>query len=103
MASSRSEHLWPRPGSYRPNERDLAQMRDLEWCYGNADIMAHYAGQIVAVHNQALWGAGADYVEALNAARAKAGCPSPDDLSFITIPWTLDFIDDGPEQFEILG
>ena len=58
---------------------------DWHWATFDPEVHAQYAGRIVAVYKQHVWGVGKDGVEALADARSKPGCPVGD-LVMVNVP-----------------
>jgi len=82
-------------------EAELQQERDWKWVLGDRGRLQQYAGQIVAVYRETVWGVGRDHVAAVeNAAAAleKAagtpGVPSRDELSFVVVPDWVSYFED---------
>jgi hypothetical protein len=83
-----------RPGVVEPaSEEQLRQLREHDWCLRQPDILRKYAGQVVAVYREKVWGHGADHgtaidsaAAALQAATDEAGAPSLDELTYIVVP-----------------
>jgi hypothetical protein len=83
-----------RPGLIEPaSEEQIRQLREHDWCLRQPDILKQFAGQVVAVHGEKVWGHGPDHATAIDCAEAalrdtkgEHGVPSSDDLTYIVIP-----------------
>jgi hypothetical protein len=83
-----------RPGVVEPATEDqLRQLREHDRCLRNPDILARFAGQVVAVHDERVWGHGPDHGTAidsaeanLRAAESEDGAPSPEELTYVVVP-----------------
>ena len=68
----------------RLDERELALSADYDWALEDAELPKTYGGQVVAVSNRRVWGAGRTRTQARNAAK-EAGCPDSEDLALVPI------------------
>jgi hypothetical protein len=68
-------------------ERQLSQ--DYDWCLQDPAIQRTYAGQVVAVHQKKVWGAGKTHGEATQAALGQPGCPPREALAKVVIEGTV--------------
>lgn len=59
---------------------------DYEWCLNDPDVRRQYGGQVVAAHQRRIWGAGANHLDALDAALQEPGCPHRKCLVFVVVP-----------------
>jgi len=59
---------------------------DYEWCLNDPDVRRQYGGQVVAAHQRRIWGAGANHLDALDAALQEPGCPHRKYLVFVVVP-----------------
>jgi hypothetical protein len=83
----------PAPEDIQPmTEEMLQQERDHNWVLRDPEKLKLYAGQIVAVCRETVWGAGRDPASvmasataALEKAAGTPGIPSIDDLSFVVV------------------
>jgi hypothetical protein len=82
----------PPPGANRVfsdlDERECQLRDDYEWCLHDPAIQAAYAGQVVAVHQKKVWGAGTTHADATQAALAQPGCPPREALVKVYIEGT---------------
>jgi hypothetical protein len=67
------------------SERERQLRADYEWVLHDADIQRQYAGQVVAVHDRKVWGAGKTHATALQAARRRRGCPPQESLAKVFV------------------
>jgi hypothetical protein len=67
------------------DERERQLREDYEWCLRDAEAQRAYAGQVVAVHQKKVWGAGKTHGEALQAALARPGCPPRECLAKVFV------------------
>lgn len=65
---------------------ELGRDRDARWLWAEADIRRQYAGQLVAVCDQIIWGNGPDLATALAVAESKPGCPPADAMYLESLP-----------------
>jgi hypothetical protein len=70
------------------NDQERQLRDDYDWCLRDPAIQAEYAGQVVAVHQQKVWGAGKTHGEATQAALAQPGCPPHEALARVYIEGT---------------
>ena len=90
----------PRVLETRPlTEDELQQERDHRWILGDRQRLQQYAGQIVAVYREIVWGVGRDHVTvranasaALKQAAGTPGLPAVDDLSFVVVPDWFNYV-----------
>lgn len=59
---------------------------DYEWCLHDIEVRRQYAYQVVAAHRRRIWGAGANHLEAFNAALEQSDCPPRKFLVFVVVP-----------------
>jgi hypothetical protein len=79
-------------------EEELRQIHDHDWLLSDPQRLKQYAGQIVAVYRETVWGVGANHIALLENATAAIqraagtpGVPSVDDLSIVVVPdWFAD-------------
>jgi hypothetical protein len=67
-------------------EEEKKMNEDYEWCLHDPDVRRQYGDQVVAAHQRRIWGAGANHLEALNAALQEPGCPHRKCLVFVVVP-----------------
>ena len=65
---------------------ESARDRDARWLWTEAEIRRQYAGQIVAVRDQVIWGNGPDLTTALAVAEAKPGCQPVEGMYLESVP-----------------
>ena len=90
----RDSSPYVRPGVVEPaSEEQLRQLREHDWCLRQPDILSKFAGQVIAVYNENVWGHGPDHGTAIDSAEAalreaksEDGAPSPDELTYIVVP-----------------
>ena len=70
---------------------ESARDRDARWLWTEAEIRRQYAGQIVAVRDQVIWGNGPDLTTALAVAEAKPGCPPVEGMYLESVPEIREF------------
>ncbi len=84
----------PSPEDIRPlTTEELRQIHDHDWLLRDPQRLKQYAGKIVAVYNETVWGVGRDdaavfenATETLRQAAGKPGTPSIDDLVIVVVP-----------------
>jgi hypothetical protein len=95
MSTEPDGHRWrPSPEDIQPMTEDmLRQERDWRWALSDRERRLKYAGQIVAVYCETVWGVGRDHptvmanaLAALEKAAGKPGVPTVDDLTFVVMP-----------------
>jgi len=59
---------------------------DFSWAWNDLEVQRRYAGRVVAVAGQRVWGAGVDEDAAWEEARRQVGCPPEDKLVFVPVP-----------------
>lgn len=82
------------PGTVRPLTADeRRQVEDHDWCLSRWDQLPQYAGQVVAVYRQQIWGFGPDDAAAIRCAEqtlaeraGQEGLPALDDLIYVVVP-----------------
>jgi hypothetical protein len=67
------------------NERERRVWADHEWVLHDAGLQRQYAGQVVAVHDRRVWGAGKTHQAALNDALSRPGCPPRGELATVAV------------------
>jgi hypothetical protein len=67
-------------------EEEKKMNEDYEWCLHDPDVRRQYGGQVVAAHQRRIWGAGANHLDALDAALQEPGCPHRKCLVFVVVP-----------------
>ena len=67
------------------NERERRLWADHEWVLHDAEVQRRYAGQVVAVHDRRVWGAGKTHQAALNDALSRPGCPPRGELATVAV------------------
>ena len=83
-----------RPGVVEPaSEEQLRQLHEHDWCLRQPEILRKFAGKVVAVYNERVWGHGPDHGTAIDSAEAalreaknEDEAPSPDELTYIVVP-----------------
>jgi hypothetical protein len=68
------------------DERERQIDADYAWCLTDSAVQQSHGGQVVAVHERRIWGAGKNHAAAWKAARRERGCPPHDDLVFVVVP-----------------
>ena len=72
------------------------------WAMGDEQVRAAHGGRVVVVVRQAVWGSGANSIEAAADAESKPGCPPFHEFTFVSVPQgdedSLDpmFLDEWP-------
>jgi hypothetical protein len=75
------------PSSVSPlTEQEQQIHADYEWALRDPGVRRLHGGQVVAVHQSKVWGAGADHGAALKAALATPGCPQRQALALVVVP-----------------
>jgi hypothetical protein len=74
-------------------EEMLQQERDHEWVLRDPRRLKQYAGQIVAVYRETVWGVGLDHptvmanaTATIQQAAGRPSVPSVDDVTFVVVP-----------------
>lgn len=67
-------------------EEEKKMNEDYEWCLHDLEVRRQYGGQVVAAHLRRVWGAGANHLDALDAALQEPGCPHRHYLVFVVVP-----------------
>jgi hypothetical protein len=65
-----------------PEPEDMTA--DFNWAMADPEVRQLYGGQVVAVRNRKVWGAGKSYQAAYEQACLAPGCPA-DDLVFVIV------------------
>jgi hypothetical protein len=86
-------------------EEELQQDRDWEWCMTQPEILKKYAGQVVVVYREKVWGHGSDHLEALQDAMmtilrttTPETAPPRRWLTFIAVPEPMPSAKDYPPR-----
>ena len=74
-----------RRSSLKVDEREAQIRADYEWCLHSSDVQQAYAGKVVAVHRQRIWGVGKNHQAAVKAALGCAGCPPQEQLALVFV------------------
>jgi len=67
-------------------EEEKKMNEDYEWCLNDPEVRRQYGGQVVAAHQRRVWGAGANHLDALDAALQEPGCPHRKCLVLVVVP-----------------
>ena len=70
---------------------DIARDRDARWLWTESELRRQYAGQVVAVRDQIIWGNGPDLATALAVADSKPGCPPVEGMYLESLPEIREF------------
>jgi hypothetical protein len=88
---SEGSNATPLPPFLTKEEQDV--QADYEWCLHDPEVRRLHGGQVVAVHQRHVWGAGPNHATARDAALQQPGCPAIT-LTFVWVP----FLPPGPES-----
>ena len=91
----------PSPDDIRPlSAEELQQIHDHDWVLSDPQRLKQFAGQIVAVHREIVWGVGPDHptvmanaTAALQKAAGAPGVPSVEDLSIVVVPDWISYLE----------
>jgi CheY-like chemotaxis protein len=77
-----------------PDPRQLQLNEDYRWATEDPEVQRRHGGQVVAVYQHEVWGAGRSHTEAFLAARERPGCPDRSRLAYAVIPDAEAELDD---------
>ena len=76
----------PQGAASAMDERERQLQADYEWGLRDPRIRDAYAGQVVAIWNKQVWGAGSSHLVAWHAASRAAQCPPRERTAFVVVP-----------------
>jgi hypothetical protein len=77
-------HAYVHPPYLTEEEKRIDE--DYEWALHDPEVRRQYGGQVVAVYQKRVWGAGRDHGVASRSALATPGCPERRFLALVVVP-----------------